>query len=390
MYKHWTEEENKLLLKYKRAGRSYPEIARELKHAGYTRTTTALTRHYERMVNNGLVLQVPDAVTDSPRDKLQDDIVAATKHKSLSYEELSDKLDTSMGKVRAAVVALADKGHNIVVTDNERVSMSAQPALGSEYRIDIYKQTNGVYRFGAIGDSHMGSKYERLDILEALYDEFERQEIDTVYHCGNWIDGEFKFNKHDLHTAGMDGQLKYFVENYPRREGIKTQYISGDCHEGWYGQREGLNIGKHLQHEAAEHGREDLEYLGHLEADIVYEAPEGSTTIRLVHPGGGSAYALSYSVQKIVESYQGGEKPQVLLCGHYHKAEYSYIRGVHCVQVGCTQDQTPFMRKKKLQAHLGGWIIELGVGKQGAVTWFKQQFFPFYDREYHQKWAYQW
>jgi hypothetical protein len=141
---------------------------------------------------------------------------------------------------------------------------------------------------------------------------------------------------------------------------------------------------------AKEAGRNDLEYLGHLEADIVYKAPEGETTVRLVHPGGGTAYALSYSVQKIVESYVGGEKPQVLLCGHYHKAEYSYVRGVHCVQVGCTQDQTPFMRKKKLQAHLGGWICEIGVGKQGSVTWFKQQFFPFYDRAYHQAWAYKW
>jgi hypothetical protein len=79
------------------------------------------------------------------------------------------------------------------------------------------------------------------------------------------------------------------------------------------------------------------------------------------------------------------------LVGHYHKAEYNFCRGVHAVQTGCLQDQTPFMRKKKLAAHLGGWIIEFSTDDQGAITRFKQEFIPFYDNGYYkEKWSYKW
>lgn len=343
MSTYWTTEEDGILLRLIQERKLYREIAEELQEAGYSRSAEGVRKHYKQLESEGLTpaLTLDDVVEVSEvQDNLSNRIMTATRRASMSYEELSDKFDTGISKIRAAVKELSDCGYNITVTDNEQVAMSPQPELGGEYKIDIYNQTKGVYRFGAIGDSHMCSKYERLDVLEALYDEFKRQELDTVYHCGNWIDGEFRFNKHDLHTAGLDAQLQYFVEAFPQRKGIKTYYISGDCHEGWYGQREGLNIGQHLMYVAKEYGRDDLEHIGHLEADVVYKAPEGQTTVRLVHPGGGSAYALSYSVQKIVESYQGGEKPQVLLCGHYHKAEYSYIRGVHCVQVGCFSQNT--------------------------------------------------
>jgi len=127
-----------------------------------------------------------------------------------------------------------------------------------------------------------------------------------------------------------------------------------------------------------------------MEADIVIPSKNGKTTLRLVHPGGGSSYAISYTEQKIVESYSGGEKPDILLVGHYHKAEYSYVRGVHIVQTGTTEDQSPFMRKKRLAAHLGGWIIEFSVDINGAITRFKQEFIPFYDNAYYKKWAYKW
>jgi predicted phosphodiesterase len=112
--------------------------------------------------------------------------------------------------------------------------------------------------------------------------------------------------------------------------------------------------------------------------------------LRVLHPGGGSSYAISYTSQKIVESYTGAEKPDILFDGHYHKAGYNYIRGVHVVQTGCTQDQTPFMRKKRLAAHLGGWIIEFTVDTNGAVIRFKQEWIPFFDKAYYKKWEYLW
>ena len=103
-----------------------------------------------------------------------------------------------------------------------------------------YKRNNPINKeppittvvFGAIGDTHLCSNYSRLDILESLYDIFHSLGVNTVYHTGNYVDGEAPFNTNEIHAHGIDGQARYFVENYPQRPGITTYYVDGDDHEG--------------------------------------------------------------------------------------------------------------------------------------------------------------
>jgi hypothetical protein len=330
------------------------------------------------------------AETLTPVQELKPKIRALYKKKdTYTIEHLSDFFNTGIGNVRTAIDELIKEGVNIKINNGHAV-LSNIIAKGESTTLNLKKMSTGFHRFGAIGDNHLCSRYAREDVLNAIYDEYERQGIKVVYNTGNWIDGEARFNKHDLSVHGMDNQIDYFLEKYPRRKGITTYFIAGDDHEGWYTQREGVDIGKYMAMKAKAAGRDDIVYLGYMEADIVIPSKNGQTVIRVLHPGGGSSYAISYTIQKIVESYQGGEKPHILLAGHYHKADYVYCRGVHCVQTGTTQDQSPFMRKKKLAAHLGGWIIEFATDDNGAVTRFKQEFLPFYDNDYYIKWAYKW
>jgi len=108
--------------------------------------------------------------------------------------------------------------------------------------------------------------------------------------------------------------------------------------------------------------------------------------MRVVHPGGGSAYAISYTDQKRVESYQGGEKPSIELVGHYHKYNVGYPREVTTVQAGCTCDQTLFMRKKRLQAMVGFLIVEIQQDKSdGHIDRVRHEFFPFFDRGFYER-----
>jgi hypothetical protein len=207
------------------------------------------------------------------------------------------------------------------------------------------------------------------------------------------IDGEARFNRFDLIAHGIEGQANYFVENWPQRKGITTHFITGDDHEGWYVQREGINIGEYIQHKARSAGRMDLQYLGHMEHDVVLAAQSGEARVRLIHAGGGSAYATSYAPQKILESYQGGEKPHILLIGHYHKFEVGYHREVWAIQAGCTQDQTPFMRKLKIQAHVGGVTLRFQQSADGLLHKLNVAWEPFYDREFYKEgslWRYKW
>lgn len=304
--------------------------------------------------------------------------------------EICEGLATESKKIKRLIKELISFGHTFKI-DGDNIIFSNVIPKQEAFKLNVVAMSTGFHKFGVCGDNHLCSRYERLDILNALYDLYEAEGITTVYNTGNWIEGEARFNKQDINTHGMGNQVDYFVKNYPQRKGITTYFIAGDDHEGWYLQREGIDIGKFAEIQAREAGRTDLVYLGYMEADITIKSPnnKGKTTIRVVHPGGGSSYAVSYSIQKLIESYQGGEKPDILLAGHYHKADYMFCRGVHAIQTACTVDQSPFMRKKKLAAHLGGWIAEFSTDNNGAITRFKQEFIPFYDNAYYKKWEYQ-
>lgn len=290
------------------------------------------------------------------------------------------------------VSLLRRQGHNV----HERsgvltLEKDIQPAFIGGPVFEYVSRPDNTFLFGATSDNHLGSKYERLDVLNALYDRFAEEGADRVFNAGNWIDGEARFNKFDLHVHGMDAQLAYLAAEYPQREGLITYAVAGDDHEGWYGQREGVDIGRYAENVMRQAKREDWVNLGYMEAHVkLVNANTGkSSMLAVVHPGGGSAYALSYSIQKIIESLDGGEKPAVGLYGHYHKLWAGNIRNVHCVQTGCTEDQTPFMRKKKLEAHVGGYLLGLKQDPEtGAIPEMTATMLRYFNRGfYNHRWS---
>ena len=118
-----------------------------------------------------------------------------------------------------------------------------------------------------------------------------------------------------------------------------------------------------------------MKYLGQLSA-VIDLTP--NCTLELRHPIDGTAYALSYKLQKMVEAMSGGEKPNILACGHYHKSEYFFYRNVHIFQTSSFQAQTPWMKGKGIATSIGGWIVEINVDNEGTITRIKQEYIPFY------------
>jgi hypothetical protein len=321
-----------------------------------------------------------------PTTEFDDRVKKLLLGKNLTLVQLADRLNCAPKLAKDAVDRLHTAGHNVrLVYDQITVGTEIQP--GSKLVVDSSDFFNGEdYVFGVLGDTHLYSKYARTDVLSCLYDIYEKEKITTVFHTGNIVDGECRFNKFDLiGPSGIGPQAEYLAKEYPVREGIVTKFITGDDHEGWWIQREGLNVGKYLQDAAEDTGREDLKFIGHVEVDIILKQAEGQSVIRLSHPGGGTSYAISYKAQKAVESYQGGEKPQILFQGHYHKYNVGYPREVYTVDTGCVQDQTPFMRKNHLQAHLGGCIVRFHQAPTGEINRFSVEFIPFYDKHFYEK-----
>jgi len=319
-------------------------------------------------------------------------LIAVRRPHPWELAELSDHFDVGVTRIRRALDALSDMRVNVRQSDTGGVWIAGEIPQRDPTVIPLASLRGQSYRFGLTADNHLCSKYARMDVLNALFDLWADLGVSTVLQCGNMIDGEARFNKGDLVAYGIQGQIEYFCEHWPQRKGMTTQFITGDDHEGWYIQREHVDIGQLIQDTAQRMGRTDLVYLGHMEHDITLQAPDGKATMRLIHAGGGSAYATSYAPQKLVESYTGGEKPQILLIGHYHKAEYGYPREVHTVQAAATQAQTPFMRKNKIQSHLGGWTLTFEQSKDGIIHGFTPRFDPFFDREFYEErqWKYMW
>jgi len=374
------------------AGATDDELARL--HA----TTFDKARHFTRkLVSTGAVPKrgefTPVEIPESAKtvSQLEMNLLALLKKSktAIPVSNLANSLDCSPKRVEEMIAKLGANNY-LVEQAGEHVQF-AEPMIGERsVRQTEYLDDSRVFTFAVATDAHICSKYHRADALNTFYDICEQEGITTVFDCGNQIDGEARFNKQDLLVHGMGNQFNYWAKHYPKREGITTYFVSGDDHEGWYQQREGINVGKHMEFTARDLGRDDLVFLGYMEHDVEFQTPEGGKTIvRVQHPGGGSAYALSYTPQKIVESRTGGEKPHICLLGHYHKHGYFFIRNVHTLLCGCFQDQTPFMRKKRLAAHVGGVICKVHQAPDGSVLRFTHTFVPFYDnRETKENWAY--
>lgn len=324
---------------------------------------------------------------ESTLKTLEEKVVAILSKRKVNLRQLCDEVNSPPREVEKVVKSISKTKLLSRFSDGGFEFAHDVKPHQDKFVIDFKKYKEVEYPIGFVTDNHIGSKYERLDVLNALYDRFVSYGVQTVYNAGNWIDGEARFNKYDIYVSGVNDQIKNMVLKYPQRKGITTYYIGGDDHEGWYVQREHIDICQVLEDTAKRMGRNDLVNLGYMERDIVYKQARGKSYIRLIHAGGGSAYAISYTSQKYVEALQGGEKPNIILVGHYHKFDFGFPREVFVIQGGCTQDQTPFMRKKKLQAMVGGVVLWIKQNELGTFTSVRVEWIPFYDKKYYQyKW----
>ena len=233
-------------------------------------------------------------------------------------------------------------------------------------------QGEKILHFAIMGDTQFGSKYSQITYLHEFYDLCKREGITDIYHTGDITDG-LKMrpgHEYELYTSSADELLEDVVKNYPKLDGITTYFITGN-HDASLYKHVGYDIGS-----AISNRRDDMKYLGR-DCAVIYLTPNCSLEMR--HPWDGTAYAISYKPQKMIEAMEADSKPNILAVGHYHKAEYIFYRNVHALQTGCFQSQTPFTRGKGISVHMGGWIITAHVSSDGTIKRFKPEFVPFYS-----------
>lgn len=226
-----------------------------------------------------------------------------------------------------------------------------------------------------VSDSHMGSIYELVEFLNFLYEYAAKRGITKIYHIGDITDGLYTNRAEQIYALtaiGFDAQAKNIIDKYPRKEGITTYFILGN-HDETHIRNGGANIGI-----AISRARPDMIYLGIGTARVML-APNCS--MDMLHPLDGSSYALSYSGQKYMDALTGGDKPNILLVGHHHKAMYMFYRNIHYYEVPSTCLQSNWEKRNRINNTAGAWILNIEVDSLGTVVSISNELIPHYAKK---------
>ena len=295
---------------------------------------------------------------------------------ALGYFKSGVKISEITSKLNGDCINVSyDAVRSYIRRHKNDISTETKPVVIQNQEPTVYNpKWNGttVLKFAIIGDTQLGSKYAQISHLKSFYELCASEGIKDVYHTGDVTDGLKMRSGHEyeLYKTSADDMVQDVIENYPRIEGITTHFITGN-HDASIYKQVGYDIGNTITEK-----RPDMKYLGR-DCALIFLTPNCKLELR--HPWDGTAYALSYKPQKMIEAMESDSKPNILAIGHYHKAEYLFYRNVHCLQTGCFQGQTPYTRGKGISVHMGGWIVTIHVDKNGTITRFCSEFIPYYS-----------
>lgn len=238
-----------------------------------------------------------------------------------------------------------------------------------------YYTVNKTFKIGLVSDSHIGSRFWQKSHLDAAYEHMRELGVTDVYHSGDISDGFYPGRMAEVYVYGADEQVDEIVRKYPKIEGMTTRFITGN-HDETHMRNGGTNIGRSIAGQ-----RDDMIYMGHNYAKVwLSESGEQrGVDMDLIHPGDGTSYALSYQLQKRVNNMSGGEKPKILVTGHYHKYFVMFYRNVICISLPSFQAQSGWMRGKGIQSDMGYVVAEITINEHNDIIQFNHQFFPFFN-----------
>lgn len=148
-----------------------------------------------------------------------------TKKKSPYVSAVMKDLGLEEHEVVGLVEMLKKRGYLFDIID-DKIKI-----VKPEKESDMYAIDNKLdhLKLLLISDTHLASKYDRLDILRYLYDEADRKGVNYVLHAGDVTDGKSNRPEHiySLKEASYVGQRDYVVDKYPR-SGVPTYLIAGN------------------------------------------------------------------------------------------------------------------------------------------------------------------
>lgn len=289
------------------------------------------------------------------------------KKRNPYVKQIMKDLDLQEYEVYGMVDLLKRQGYLFDIVDGKIVKI--KPIKDN----DIYKIPSNLehLKLLLISDTHLASKYDRLDILRYLYQEAEDKGINYILHSGDVTEGVSGRPQqiYELKEASYTGQRDYVIDKYPQSN-IPTYMIAGN-HDLWWVKKAGADIVKDICSK-----RDDLIYLGSDCEDLKI----GKLKVRMYHGAKGQAYAKSYKLQKYLDTIPLEERPHILQTGHIHQAFYMKQDKTHCFQTSCLQDLTAYERSMGFNNDKSCWWVNVYMDDKGNPAKVTQELETFGKR----------
>jgi predicted phosphodiesterase len=314
----------------------------------------------------------------------------AAAHRALADEIGLDKAAEQLGIKRESlrrIIRMAredERGRAEPVDNGRNVLLEKIAARYSPEELKRLASGNGInptsidipeinfdgedFCFTFFTDTHIGEVSFHDYLFDAMLEESEREGVDMYFCAGDIHEG--MSNRPDqvyhLTDLGVSAQMDH-AERLFKKINKPIKVIDGN-HDRWAVKSNGLFMVRDLAARIP-----NMEFLG---CDVG-ECKINGARFMLWHGEDGSSYATSYRVQKLIESFTGGDKPNVLLCGHTHKQISMFERNIHAVSGGALSYQSAWMRSTKKACHTGFWIIRCKI-RDGGIVRFTPTWYPVY------------
>ena len=390
----WNDALDRIILDGRARGLSNSDVAAEASRAcGRTMSREAVRRRLTQLASRRAVdADVDIPITfDEPHERTKELPNVTAKRDNLAellrvakrgvdLESLCDKLLCTPRRARELIAEAQAKGYAL---DLDRAFVGRRPVAPSteEHRIILPAGQRSI--IACLGDPHFGSKTQMLNELIDFVHVAYKRGVRTMLCVGDWLDGVYRHSRWEQTQHGFDEQCDHMVRKLPVLPGLSYVGILGN-HDDTFIDHSGMDVGRAMTEMFVAAGRNDFQIIGDRGGMVrlARNEHERGILVELWHGLGGGAYALTYKLQRKIESISLGSKPDLILGGHWHTSAYCVQRGIHAFASGCWQNGfSPFGKALGTTPATGSWIIEYAQTAEGTLREIEPTWVSYYVNE---------
>lgn len=284
-------------------------------------------------------------------------------NRETKLSDLVEELEINEYEILGLVKELRDQGINISVKahdDDIYLFNQGEREQNNENTYKFSTNASHEFKFIAISDTLIGSKYQQLSLLNDIYQKGYEMGYENVLLCGNLTAGLYPITNTYADSCFLSDtmlQVDYIIKNYPEVAGMKTYFITGPTDEKHL-KKHKINIGKRISD-----SRKDMIYLGFNSCMVEIDKAKMFVNCSKL----GKTYTVSYRSQQQIDSFRSEDKPDIFLLGGLLQMEKYTYRDVMAISVPSVCATTKEMTEKRYQNTIGAWYITIKTNQKGYI-----------------------